>query len=208
MVQTLAAAGELQRELTYDGLRAAKAKGAKDGRRPAVVAAMAAGVRTAYLEGLSIADGEGGGIQRLSSWPSSAHTLLPHGKGSTPHRPPLGVATMSRPRPDSWSSPAARAAGRSHDRSTTATRTRLTLSRIAVTRTESRRACSTAFVSSSLTIGSASSCTPVSPHTVQGQAHQAPRTVHGRGDPRQRLGVRGHRARSGLDHHERSDPSG
>ncbi|MGW4775134.1 hypothetical protein ACWEPA_00560 [Streptomyces filamentosus] len=39
MVQTLAAAGELQRdlqrELTYDGLRAAEAKGNKGGRRPA-----------------------------------------------------------------------------------------------------------------------------------------------------------------------------
>jgi DNA invertase Pin-like site-specific DNA recombinase len=42
MVQTLAAAGELQRdlqrELTYDGLRAAEAKGSKGGRRPAVPA--------------------------------------------------------------------------------------------------------------------------------------------------------------------------
>ncbi len=42
MVQTLAAAGELQRdlqrELTYDGLRAAEAKGNKGGRRPAVAA--------------------------------------------------------------------------------------------------------------------------------------------------------------------------
>ncbi|MEV6986776.1 recombinase family protein [Sphaerisporangium sp. NPDC051017] len=37
MVQTLAAA-ELQRELTYDGLRAAEAKGSKGGRRPAVTA--------------------------------------------------------------------------------------------------------------------------------------------------------------------------
>ncbi|MEV7237207.1 recombinase family protein [Streptomyces sp. NPDC051020] len=41
MVQTLAAAGELQRdlqrELTYDGLRAAEAKGNKGGRRPAVI---------------------------------------------------------------------------------------------------------------------------------------------------------------------------
>ncbi|MEU5162268.1 hypothetical protein AB0G74_22045 [Streptomyces sp. NPDC020875] len=55
MVQTLAAAGELQRELTYDGLRAAEAKGAKGGRRPAVAAATAADVRTAYLEGRSIA---------------------------------------------------------------------------------------------------------------------------------------------------------
>ncbi|GAA3868267.1 recombinase family protein [Streptomyces sedi] len=55
MVQTFAAAGELQRELTYDGLRAAEAKGAKGGRRPAVAAATAVGVRTAYLEGRSIA---------------------------------------------------------------------------------------------------------------------------------------------------------
>ncbi|MFG2660956.1 hypothetical protein [Streptomyces sp. NPDC048425] len=46
MVQTLAAAGELQRdlqrELTYDGLRAAEAKGSKGGRRPAVAAAKTA----------------------------------------------------------------------------------------------------------------------------------------------------------------------
>nr|WP_239150336.1 recombinase family protein [Streptomyces sp. SID13588] len=59
MVQTLAAAGELQRdlqrELTYDGLRAAEAKGNKGGRRPAVPAAKADAVRTAYLEGRSIA---------------------------------------------------------------------------------------------------------------------------------------------------------
>ncbi|MFI6731010.1 hypothetical protein NRF20_05880 [Streptomyces sp. R-74717] len=58
MVQTLAAAGELQRdlqrELTYDGLRAAEAKGSKGGRRPAVAAATD-NVRTAYLEGRSIA---------------------------------------------------------------------------------------------------------------------------------------------------------
>ncbi|AWZ08771.1 MULTISPECIES: recombinase family protein [unclassified Streptomyces] len=59
MVQTLAAAGELQRdlqrELTYDGLRAAEAKGNKGGRRPAVPAETTADVRTAYLEGRSIA---------------------------------------------------------------------------------------------------------------------------------------------------------
>ncbi|MFD8381707.1 recombinase family protein [Streptomyces sp. NPDC059679] len=59
MVQTLAAAGELQRdlqcELTYDGLRAAEAKGNKGGRRPAVTAAKAAAVRAAYLAGQSIA---------------------------------------------------------------------------------------------------------------------------------------------------------
>lgn len=59
MVQTLAAAGELQRdlqrELTYDGLRAAEAKGSKGGRRPVVTAAKAAAVRAAYLGGRSIA---------------------------------------------------------------------------------------------------------------------------------------------------------
>ncbi|MET7720584.1 recombinase family protein [Streptomyces mirabilis] len=59
MVQTLAAAGELQsdlqRELTYDGLRAAEAKGNKGGRRPAVAADKTDDVRTAYLEGRSIA---------------------------------------------------------------------------------------------------------------------------------------------------------
>ncbi|WP_327344558.1 hypothetical protein [Streptomyces europaeiscabiei] len=59
MVQTLAAAGELQRdlqrELTYDGLRAAEAMGSKGGRRPAVAAAKTHAVRTAYLEGRSIA---------------------------------------------------------------------------------------------------------------------------------------------------------
>ncbi|GCD96188.1 recombinase family protein [Embleya hyalina] len=59
MPQTLATAGELQRdlrrELTYDGLRAAEAKCAKGGRRPAVTVARTADVRTAYLEGRSIA---------------------------------------------------------------------------------------------------------------------------------------------------------
>ncbi|MGW5479210.1 hypothetical protein [Streptomyces sp. NPDC004008] len=59
MVQTLAAAGELQRdlqrELTYDGLRAAEAKGSKGGRRPAITAEKTDAVRAAYLEGRSIA---------------------------------------------------------------------------------------------------------------------------------------------------------
>ncbi|MFF3879053.1 recombinase family protein [Streptomyces sp. NPDC001978] len=59
MVQTLAAAGELQRdlqrELTYDGLRAAEAKGNKGGRRPAIPADKTDDVRTAYVEGRSIA---------------------------------------------------------------------------------------------------------------------------------------------------------
>ncbi|MEU3937803.1 hypothetical protein AB0E85_38135 [Streptomyces sp. NPDC029044] len=51
----LAAAGELQRELTYDGLRAAEAKGNKGGRRPAVATDKTDAVRAAYLEGRSIA---------------------------------------------------------------------------------------------------------------------------------------------------------
>ncbi|MCX4822893.1 recombinase family protein [Streptomyces sp. NBC_01142] len=59
MVQTLAAAGELQRdlqrELTYDGLRAAEAKGNKGGRRPAIASGNTDTVRTAYLDGQSIA---------------------------------------------------------------------------------------------------------------------------------------------------------
>ncbi|WP_238783100.1 recombinase family protein [Streptomyces monomycini] len=59
MVQTLAAAGELQRdlqrELTYDGLRAAEAKGNKGGRRPALAGEAVAAVRAAYLDGRTIA---------------------------------------------------------------------------------------------------------------------------------------------------------
>ncbi|MGW0548096.1 hypothetical protein [Streptomyces altiplanensis] len=59
MMQPLAAAGELQRdlrrELTYDGLRAAEAKGNKGGRRPAVATEKTESVRTACLEGRSIA---------------------------------------------------------------------------------------------------------------------------------------------------------
>ncbi|MFJ8692634.1 serine integrase family protein [Streptomyces roseolilacinus] len=59
MVQPLTAAGDLQRdlqrELTYDGLRAAEAKGNKAGRHPAVPADKTDAVRTAYLEGRSIA---------------------------------------------------------------------------------------------------------------------------------------------------------
>ncbi|MEU6394497.1 recombinase family protein [Streptomyces sp. NPDC046939] len=59
MVQPLAAAGELQRdlqrELTYDGLRAAEAKGSKGGHRRTVAATKTDDVRTAYVEGRSIA---------------------------------------------------------------------------------------------------------------------------------------------------------
>lgn len=59
MVQTLAAAGELQRdlqrELTYDGLRAAEAKGNKGGHRPAVTGETIVEARAAYLDGQTIA---------------------------------------------------------------------------------------------------------------------------------------------------------
>ncbi len=59
MAQTVAAAGELQRdlqrELTYDGLRAAEAKGNKGGRRPAVTTGKTDAVRAAYRDGQSIA---------------------------------------------------------------------------------------------------------------------------------------------------------
>ncbi|MFJ2819135.1 recombinase family protein [Streptomyces sp. NPDC087294] len=76
MVQTLAAAGELQRdlqrELTYDGLRAAEAKGNKGGRRPAVPAGTTDAVRTAYLEGRSIAAlARDHGVSRGASVPPS-----------------------------------------------------------------------------------------------------------------------------------------
>ncbi|CAM5565924.1 hypothetical protein SANTM175S_00258 [Streptomyces antimycoticus] len=53
MAQTLATAGELQRdlqrELTYGGLRAAEAKGSEGGRRPAVPADKTDDVRAAYV---------------------------------------------------------------------------------------------------------------------------------------------------------------
>ena len=59
MVQTLAAAGELQRDLqgepTCDGMRAAEAKGNRGGRRPAVTGKTIADVRAAYLDGRTIA---------------------------------------------------------------------------------------------------------------------------------------------------------
>ncbi|MCZ7431687.1 recombinase family protein [Streptomyces sp. WMMC1477] len=82
-VQTLAAAGELQRdlqrELTYDGLRAAEAKGNKGGRRPAVAAAQTADVRTAYLEGRSIAAlARDHGVSRGAIRTAVADLLLDH----------------------------------------------------------------------------------------------------------------------------------
>jgi DNA invertase Pin-like site-specific DNA recombinase len=80
-LQTLAAVGELrrdlQRELTYDGLWAAEAKGNKGGRRPAVAADKTSAVRTAYLEARSITalarDGTPGtSAVPAPSWPAAS----------------------------------------------------------------------------------------------------------------------------------------
>jgi hypothetical protein len=76
MVQTLAAAGEfqrdLQRELTYDDLCAVEVKGSKGGRRPVVPADKTADVRAAYLEGRSIAAlARDHGVSRGASVPLS-----------------------------------------------------------------------------------------------------------------------------------------
>lgn len=97
MVQTLAAAGELQRdlqrELTYDGLRAAEAKGNKGGRRPAVPADKTGAVRTAYLEGRSIAalardhDVSRGAIR------TAVADLLPEHTAADPDFPALELPT-------------------------------------------------------------------------------------------------------------------
>ncbi|MGW1617269.1 hypothetical protein ACWCQZ_49800 [Streptomyces sp. NPDC002285] len=119
MVQTLAAAGELQRdlqrELTYDGLRAAEAKGNKGGRRSAVAATKTADVRTAYLEGRSIAalardHGVSRGAIRTPS-PTSCPTTPPARRT----RPPRSCRSPSTCRarspttsaPPSWSLPSA-----------------------------------------------------------------------------------------------------
>ena len=91
MVQTLAAAGELQRdlqrELTYDGLRAAEAKGNKGGRRPAVPTDKTDAVRTAYLEGRSIAAlARDHGVSR-GAIRTAVADLLPHYTAADPSTP-------------------------------------------------------------------------------------------------------------------------
>ncbi|MEU6010132.1 recombinase family protein [Streptomyces sp. NPDC047453] len=97
MVQTLAAAGELQRdlqrELTYDGLRAAEAKGNKGGRRPAIKADKTAAVRTAYLDGRSIAalarehDVSRGAIRTAVAGLMPEHTTADHDDIPAPELP-------------------------------------------------------------------------------------------------------------------------
>ncbi|MFJ4536694.1 recombinase family protein [Streptomyces tibetensis] len=83
MVQTLAAADELQRdlqrELTFDGLCAAKAKGSKGERRPAVLAAKTADVCASYLEGRTIAAFAGDhGVSRRAIRTAVADLLPDH----------------------------------------------------------------------------------------------------------------------------------
>ncbi|MGW3943952.1 recombinase family protein [Streptomyces phaeochromogenes] len=97
MVQTLAAAGELQRdlqrELTYDGLRAAEAKGNKGGRRPAITAEKIDAVRTAYLEGRSIAalarehSVSRGAVRAAVADLMPEHTTVDHDYGPAPELP-------------------------------------------------------------------------------------------------------------------------
>ncbi|MFF3365780.1 hypothetical protein [Streptomyces misionensis] len=68
--------------LTYDGLRAAEAKGARGGRRPAVAAAKTTDVRTAYLEGRSIAAlARDHRVSRGASGPPSPTPARAHRRG-------------------------------------------------------------------------------------------------------------------------------
>ncbi|MGW2769191.1 recombinase family protein [Streptomyces sp. NPDC001275] len=103
MVQTLAAAGELQRdlqrELTYDGLRAAEAKGSKGGRRPAVPAGKTDAVRTAYLEGQPIAAlAREHGVSRGAIRTAVADLMPEHTAASPENAPPSEMAvTLDMP---------------------------------------------------------------------------------------------------------------
>lgn len=120
MVQTLAAAGELQRELTYDGLRAAEAKGSKGGRRPAVAAETTGAVRTAYLEGRSIAAlARDHGVSR-GAIRTAVADLLPEHTAADPDAPaPELPVTLDMPggrRLPPYRRPGARRAGRARPR--------------------------------------------------------------------------------------------
>ncbi|MEW2079067.1 recombinase family protein [Streptomyces sp. NPDC013433] len=98
MVQTLAAAGELQRELTYDGLRAAEAKGSKGGRRPAVAADKTEAVRGAYLEGRSIAAlARDHGVSRGAIRTAVADLLPAHTAGASGIPAPELPVTLDMP---------------------------------------------------------------------------------------------------------------
>lgn len=116
MVQTLAAGEfqrELQRELIYDGLRAAEAKGRKGGRRPAVPAAKTESVRTSYLEGRSIAAlARDHGVSR-GAIRTAVADLLPEHTAADPVTPAPELSSTCRARwpassaPPSWSPPSA-----------------------------------------------------------------------------------------------------
>ncbi|MDX3485000.1 recombinase family protein [Streptomyces sp. ID05-18] len=104
MVQTLAAGElqrDLQRELTYDGLRAAAAKGNKGDRRP-VVTAVKAAVRAGCLGGRSIA-----GLARdhhvsRGAVRTAVADLLPEHTAADPGAPApeLPIATGRKRRPE------------------------------------------------------------------------------------------------------------
>ncbi|MFJ8536134.1 recombinase family protein [Streptomyces sp. NPDC093591] len=99
MVQTLAAAGELQRdlqrELTYDGLRAAEAKGIRGGRRPAIAPGKTDAVRTAYLSGRSIAAlAREHGVSR-GAIRTAVADLLPEHRTPTQHDAPASEVPVT-----------------------------------------------------------------------------------------------------------------
>ncbi|MFJ6186163.1 hypothetical protein [Streptomyces sp. NPDC092295] len=110
MVQTLAAGefqGDLQRELTYDGLRATEAKGNKGGRRPAIPSDKADGVRAAYLEGQFIVslvrecDVSRGAIRTVVAGLLSVY--MPAGPGAP--APELRLSPTCRARSRAFSAP-------------------------------------------------------------------------------------------------------
>ncbi|MEV2254504.1 hypothetical protein AB0I94_28680 [Streptomyces sp. NPDC050147] len=100
LVQTLAAASELprdlQRELTYDGLRAAEARGRKGGRRLTVPTGSTDTVRVAYLAGRFIAalaheyevsrchhvGRRGGRLHARPPWDRAVMCVWPHRRSS------------------------------------------------------------------------------------------------------------------------------
>ncbi|MFE0683453.1 recombinase family protein [Streptomyces sp. NPDC058961] len=101
MVQTLAAAGELQRdlqrELTFDGLRAAAAKGNTGGRRPAVGPQQADEARAAFLAGKSIASlARDLGVSR-GAVRTAVADLLPDYAAPQEVQPPVPTLTLDVP---------------------------------------------------------------------------------------------------------------
>ncbi|MFD7788974.1 resolvase [Streptomyces nojiriensis] len=101
--------------LTYDGLRAAEAKGDKGGRCPAIPAAKTADVHTASLEGHSIAALVRDHRVSCGAIRTAVADLLPDHTASHEDAPPRGCRSRSTCRarstitsaPPSWSPPSA-----------------------------------------------------------------------------------------------------